>query len=78
MSVKQDPFGVTFLALPAAERSTFSLDKFMGSDVSVRRRGETQEYERVERNGKSNSQMYQQVLSTIAHALRQSQESCVC
>lgn len=78
MSVKQDPFGVTFLALPAAERSTFSLDKFMGSDVSVRRRGETQEYERVERNGKSNSQMYQQVLSTIAHTLRHSQEWRVC
>lgn len=78
MSVKQDPFGVTFLALPAAERSTFSLDEFMGSDVSVWRRGETQEYERVERNGKSNSQMYQQVLSTIAHTLRQSQEWRVC
>ena len=76
--MKQDPFGVTFLALPAAERSTFSLDEFMGSDVSVQRRGETQEYERVERNGKSNSQMYQQVLSTIAHTLRQSQEWRVC
>ena len=44
----------------------------------MRRRGETQEYERVERNGKSNSQMYQQVLSTIAHTLRQSQEWRVC
>lgn len=69
---------MTFMALPAAERATFSLDEFMGSDVSVQRRSEAQEYERVERNGKSNSQMYQQVLSTIAHALRQSQEWRVC